>query len=319
MQLQDFLDGFTRSPLEIALSLGFLLLLLVFFVSVSYLRRRQEQAQIKKRSQKVYQTLLKRHSITADEEVLLSELAAFLRSNERSYMLMENQAIFNACAEKALHTDRLTKAQISALRDKLGFNKRRSGMILESSKQIPVTSPVILLKKPHSPVEGKVLEPTERAFRVQSGTKDMPFPAKSEVEIVYHDATGVYAFSAYLINFSSGVFSLTHSEQLRRVQRREYFRKKISIPCYMHRSGERDQVFPSRFIDLGGGGASVVNPKKAFSAGDDISLSFRSDTETMLHIIGRVVRTSKHNTVLHIDFDNMGESRRDRLYRLLFG
>lgn len=319
MQFQQFLDGFTRSPLEIAISLGFLLLLVVFFVTVSYLRRRQEQTQIKLRSQKVYQNLLKRHSISADEEMLLSELSAFLRSNERSYMLMENQAIFNACAERALHADRLTKAQISSMRDKLGFNRRKSGMKLESSRQIPPSSPVILLKKPHSPIEGKVLAPSERAFRVQSGIKDNPLPVKSEIEIVYHDASGVYAFSSYVINFSAGVFSLTHSEQLRRVQRREYFRKKISIPCYMHRSGERDHVFPSRFIDLGGGGASVVNPKKTFSTGDDISLSFRSDTETMLHIIGRVVRTSRHNTVLHIDFENMGESRRDRLYRLLFG
>lgn len=54
----------------------------------------------------------------------------------------------------------------------------------------------------------------------------------------------------------------------------------------------------------------MVNPGERYEPGDSVELTFHPDSDSILHIPGRVVRTSKKGTVLHLS--------RDRIYRLLF-
>ncbi len=74
----------------------------------------------------------------------------------------------------------------------------------------------------------------------------------------------------------------------------------------------------THFVDAGGGGASIKNPDGSHWKGSGIELTFHPDSEQRLNLHGRVVRASRNGRVLHITFERLRESARDKIYRILF-
>jgi c-di-GMP-binding flagellar brake protein YcgR len=111
---------------------------------------------------------------------------------------------------------------------------------------------------------------------------------------------------------------LEHSEDVESAQRREYYRRPMRFPVYLRSAEKEHRPVRSEFLDIGGGGGSVVNPGQRYEEGDTLELTFHPDSEKTLHIPANVVRTSKGGKVLHLSFENIRESSRDKIYRLLF-
>jgi hypothetical protein len=59
------------------------------------------------------------------------------------------------------------------------------------------------------------------------------------------------------------------------------------------------------------------NPQNHFKAGDLLELSF-SSTASDFRIPAKVVRTSKDSSVLHVQFESIAESVRDRIIGSLY-
>ena len=168
-----------------------------------------------------------------------------------------------------------------------------------------------------APVHGQVIEAQPDALRVRLDGANTPLTDGSFVHVVYQNDAGVFEFDSAVLLREASEVQLQHAEEISGVQVRA-LRRELRIPVYVSSAICDDEADLSQFIDIGGGGASLENPGRRFSAGDTVELTFHPDGNRALNLIATVVRTSRNGSVLHVKYGNIRESSRDRVYRLLF-
>lgn len=310
--------GFVTSPVEIAL----VILLILAFITVPTVytvrRSRQERRKRVRRASRRYEELVEKRALSPAEQGAVETLAEYLDDPNRKYLILQNQPVFNQTATLAIEDNALSEGQVSALRIRLGFAGSSIGAHPKSSAEIPPGAAVLLLEDEENPVHGRVLEPSTAAFRVKLDEGERRFVTGNPVEVVYQNSAGVFQFQSGVLNRVGGELELEHSEQVETAQRRQYYRREIRLPVYVRDAGSEHRPVRSMFIDIGGGGASIVNPGQRYDADDTLELTFHPESESTLHLPATVVRTSKGGKVLHLSFENLREGSRDKIYRLLF-
>ena len=314
----DFYIAFTASPGEVAvvilLIVGFIGGLVVTFV----IRSRRERAERRQRAEKAYEQHLQRFSLTPSEQAAVEQMALHLDAPERKYLLLVSQGIYNSCAERALEAGELSEQQVAALRVKLGFAGKQTSKPPASTTEIPVGAAVLLRAKEEAPVQARVLEQEPDSFLVEHDEEAEVFTYGTALTVLYQTNAGIYAFESVVESREGAILYLAHDEEPTRMQRREYFRQNMDLPVHIRPTGSNKRPVATRFIDVGGGGASLRNPSPKFVRGTDLELTFHPDSEGMLNLHGRVVRTSHQGRVLHVKFEKLRESTRDKIFGLLF-
>ncbi len=315
---ETFYQGFAGSPLEITLVLIFVVLFLGMLVFFATRRTRREKRERKEHAEALYQELKEARALTPTEEDAITQLSAYLDRPERRYVLLQSQSMFNAAAGPALRDGRLTEGTLSALRVKLGYTDQPTNKPPRSTAELPIGASVLVGKKKVRTIKARVLEPTETSFRLQTDFRERPFVFGTLARVIYQNNIGIFAFNCAVEGFEDGILALTHDEEPERVQRRKYYRAELHLPVHVRPTGGKERARESEFLDIGGGGASLKNPDKTFQAGEHIELSFHPYSREPLRVQASVVRTSDDDTVLHVRFEQMRESMRDKIYRMLF-
>jgi hypothetical protein len=315
---ETFYRGFAGSPLEITLVAVFVALFFGLLIYAATRRSRIEDRVRKEHAEELYQELKKQRELTPTEEEAIAQLSAYLNRPERKYVLLESQSMFNAAAGPALRDGRVSEGTLSALRVKLNYTDQPTNKPPHSTADLPVGASVLVGKKKVRTIKAHVLEPTETSFRLQTDFEERPFVFGTLVRVIYQNNIGIFAFDCAVEGFEEGVLSLTHDEEPKRVQRRKYYRAELHLPVHVRPTGRDERARESEFLDIGGGGASLKNPDNAFRAGDHVELSFHPYSRETLRVQASVVRTSEDDTVLHVRFEQMRESMRDKIYRMLF-
>ncbi|HKK49429.1 MAG TPA: PilZ domain-containing protein [Alkalispirochaeta sp.] len=311
-------QGFRTSPGEVILVFAVVLAFILVPTVYGVRRRRGQERRRVRRAAERYDTLVEQHALSPSEQGAVEVLGQYLNDPTRSYVVMQNQGVFNQTAALARDDEALSEGQISALRVRLGFAGSLVGSQPHASAEIPPGSGVLVLENRERPVHGRVLKPATSAFRVRLDENEREFVSGNPVEVVYQNSSGVFRFESGVLNRAGSELELEHSEQIETAQRREYYRRHMRLPVYVRSSEEDRRPVRSEFLDIGGGGASMVNPGERYEPGDSVELTFHPDSDSILHIPARVVRSSKKGTILHLSFENIRESSRDRIYRLLF-
>ncbi len=316
--LSDFYAGFLSSRIEIMVLLALIVLFVAFLVAFSVRRERRERRRLRAQAEETYREELSRLPLSRQDEEALETLSKHLERPERKYLLLRNQAIFNACAHRALAADKVGKGELSALRVKLGFTGEKTGETPESTAELPPGAGVLIIEEGKEPVPGQVLDPIPSAFRVRLESERPSFTSGDPVEVIYQNRSGVYRFESGVVGFSGSELSLSHSEDISRIQRRRYYRREVAFPVFLRSARRTDRPIRSQFVDIGGGGASLYNPEARFKPGEEIELTFHPDSTDTLHVIGRVGRRSQGGEVIHVNFRHLRESARDKIFRALF-
>jgi len=316
--LTEMAEGLARSPLEIAL---FTVLVVGIIVSVIILYRRQlrkaREEEIK-RSQRLFGQAVREWNLGYAEVSLLESMATYLKDPTQKHVLVENEAAFNTCARKLLHAGHATGAEIAALRLKLGFRARTPEQVFHSSAQLYEELPVIVLQKGREGCRGRIDAVEPHTLRVELGDGGVPLKRNLPVQVYFQTPSGRFAFTTRVKRTGKGSVELVHSETIKRLQRRQFYRKKLMLPVYAKRVGVQEPAVLTTLIDLGGGGASLATRDMQFDVGDRVSLSVLPSREDRINLIGEVLRVSKGGKIAHIRFDKMLESSRDRIMGLLF-
>lgn len=311
-------EGFRTSPAEIVLVAAIVLLFILVPTVYGIRRSRQERRRKLRRASERYEELVEQKVLSPSEQGAVEVLSDYLQDPERKYLVLQNQALFNQTAALARDDEALSEGQISALRVRLGFAGEYVGAHPASSTELPPGSGVLLLEDQKHPVHGRVLEPSPSAFRVRLDENERHFVIGNPVEVVYQNSSGVFQFDSAVLNRAGRELELEHSEHVESAQRREYYRRQIRLPVFVRSAEKEHRPVRSEFLDIGGGGASMVNPGQRYEQGETLELTFHPDSEKTLHIPANVVRSSKSGKVLHLSFENIRESSRDKIYRLLF-
>jgi c-di-GMP-binding flagellar brake protein YcgR len=347
----EIAKGFVKSPLEIALFIvlvgGILTALVLLYGSQA-----KKAAVVRAlRAQEIFDRIVRKRSFTGDEVALLVKLSSYLDDPADKHLLFERRSTFNRCVERMRKKEPVPAPLLASLRGKLAFTKAGPAA-LRSSRQLPRMQPVVVMRVRGSgstgggvleagrPVvgredalQGRVEETSGKTLQV-SVTRGYPKGVESwlrsgaPVQVYFKNPSGIFFFASRVHGVEGNLLHLSHAEQVKRLQRRRFFRKKTALPVFIRPAPERGRhveeeewdAVPRRtaFVDLGGGGAALINPQRAFGVGDRIELFFHIvGRKPQLRVTGEVIRASDQGGKIHVLFDSMPEASRDRIIRFL--
>jgi c-di-GMP-binding flagellar brake protein YcgR len=123
---------------------------------------------------------------------------------------------------------------------------------------------------------------------------------------------GIFSFSTRVTDFMDDVVHLEHSLDIRRHQRRKYYRREEYLPVFVKPSSAAAIARAAFLTDLGGGGASLQNPGRLLKQGDLLEVSF-SPSMGKLTLAARVRRVSDNGRMINVEFVSLSETERNRI------
>ena len=320
--------GFERSPLEIVLVILSFLAFIAVLILIYRLQRRKVRRQQLNLAQRRYRQIAEKHSLTPAEEDLVRRMARFLKEPEKKYLILINQPTFNYCAAKLRAKDRARADSLAELRSRLGFR-------LQGPEQVPASSvelregqgllmvsadpkvPVIRHERGERKAQGRVQKQEPGSLTVQLIETGTSFQRGETVRVYFQNRAGLFSFDSTILSVQNQTIRLRHVEDIKRFQRRKYYRRRVSQPVGIRYPGSEEQPALSTFYDLGGNGASLKNPGRRYASADAVELTFLAAGERFT-LVAEVLRTSKNGDVLHVRFAPMRETTRDRIIGSLF-
>ena len=317
--LMEGISGqFGATPLGVALFLLALIslpLLLTIFYRIQRGRQRREQLE---RSRGIIAKREEKLGLSPAERALVERLVDADEESERAYLVLFDEPRFHAAAKRLLQSPGApATSSIAALRVKLGF-RREPAKSPRSTAMIPEGSSLLLKpEKGEGVLKAEVTRILPDGFEILIRGTARLVPGDSAL-FQYQNSRGTFLFRSYCIRRAEGKHLIRHTEKLKQRQQRAWFRNPWSGPVSVG-FFDKEERYDPRFVDLGGGGASLVNPEGRFREGDFLEISFTPPGESAtLNLRGRVMRSSRNNGRLHLMFEGINESQRDRILGGLF-
>jgi len=315
---QEIAKGFVHSPLEIALFIFLVLSFFSVFLAVYLVQLHRIREHLLSRGRRAFMRISRRKALSSTELHLLEQLASYLKIPAEIHLLLEDHSVFNFCVRK-LKSEKLLSAQsLSSLRCKLGFKREDPEQIPHSSAELPCHMTVFLSPGGCIRMQGIILNvlPDSITIRVQSSF-DLADSGTS-VTVSFFKSSGIFSFQSRVLRREGDYICVAHSEQVRRLQRRAYYRTSLRLPVLLKSPGFAGFPVRTTLLDLGGGGARLFNEGMSFHEEDDLTLLFSPPGSERLILPCRVVRLSEEGKALHVAFKKIPETSRDRVIRYIF-
>jgi hypothetical protein len=311
--------GFQKSPLEAAISIVIIALLIALPVVIFLNRQKKQKKRKALRAREVFDIFAARHSLTERDREVLIEMCRHTAKGELDLAnLVTKPASFNAAAKRLSEAGfsqsaGIRDADIAGLRIKLGLVQSGSRGILHSTAELRPGMQVAL--ESGRKQIAKVLEVKPEGFQLQTAEKLTP---GSSVELRVRRSTGLYSLNTTVVGRSGNGYILRHTENIKRVQKRRYFRKVSRLPVLFTTDDPSLGSFKTRLVDLSAGGARMRNPGVALKAGDAVHLSIIHGGAEPIKLNSRVTRLSPDRALMSVAFESLKDSTRDLLMRMVF-
>ncbi|MBN2553367.1 MAG: PilZ domain-containing protein, partial [Spirochaetales bacterium] len=139
-------------------------------------------------------------------------------------------------------------------------------------------------------------------------------PAEGEeLQIYFLRKNGVFHFTTRVKKAFDNILALEHSEEIARIQRRKFYRGRVSLPVSVKKKESSEPAVRTYILELGGGGLTLFNPYKVFHPGDGLGMIFTLPDSGDLRVQGRVRRTDRGGSLAHVEFESIKESVRDKI------
>jgi hypothetical protein len=333
-KVSEFLDsiarGFVTSPLQIAL-FAVVILLVAAGLFVAYRVQRVKAQRLEARlAQERFERLAGKLGLDNAERELLDRLGAGQAG--KKLRLLVSPAAFNRAAARLLEAGSAEESSLVDLRLKLGFQARNPERAPSASSELPEGLPVLLLWSAAAagglhpgglrPAGGRrrlaaelsAQEADALVLTPREGVE--PPPPGSPVTVVFQNRAGLFSFTTSVRSAAGGVLRVRQVERLERTQRRQYYRRRLRLPVAVQ-AREGEPLLASQLLDLGGEGASLLNPQKKLAVGDLPELRFRVGGQSF-ELTAEVLRVSRDGQILHARFHGLRDADRDRLLGVLF-
>jgi hypothetical protein len=290
-----------------------LTMLILFLVVLS--RNRRLQREMRESSAELYYFLLPRLALDGNDHQLIKRLAGFLPFPQQKQRLMVNPQIFDFCAFRLVAAGQIDEEAVGNLRSKLGFPQNAEDLLPVSSLDLPPHMPVILVQKGKPALRGSLISSDESSMAVEIEGEPSTAPEDGPITVYFQNRAGFFSFSTRIADREERILRLTHSDTIKRYQRRRYARQQLRMPVFIQPYQGTSAPLKSLLMELSGGGASLQNPQRSFGVDQQVELSFAPHGKKF-HILGQVVRVSKSGQMIHLEFQALEEAERERIGRL---
>jgi hypothetical protein len=315
--LREVAQAYHNSPGEVALVLALFGVLIIGLTAHLVLNGRRNARRRREWSAAEYRRIIEEREVPPSAVDALEKLAAALDRPQEKHRLVQEASVFDRAARLAAKDGLVGPETISALRVTLGITHQNRA-VPRSTTELPVGSTLSMRRKDGKPVNATVAAHRPEGFTVNAGAAASRFPVGGMVDLLLTTSAGVFRVQTFSQGFSDGQVHLRHREGVNRKQKRRHYRRSLRMQArVVHPSGASEWV---RVRDLGGGGASFRDPSGSLSAEDRIVLVIpgAGAEGRELSLPARVVDRSEEEQLCRIEFADVPESDRDRVYRLLF-
>ena len=265
----------------------------------------------------IYLHLIHSLGLSRSEYKMADRISSFHRPADKRYRVLLDEEQFEDCAARAQERGGLEEITLAALRLKLDFGGAHPEGAVSSSGELAPGTPLMLVQKGRPAIPG-ILGKQESdwlAMELDPGTD--PPTLGVPLSVYFHTSAGVFMFRTHALRLVESTIHLDQADNIRPAQRRRYYRKEIRLPVYIMLRDKVEEPIRAAIVDLSGGGASLENPGMDVHPGDELGLSF-SPAGATFRAPARVVRLSAGGTIMHVQFQRLSESARDRLIGSLF-
>ena len=316
--LKEISKGFKLSPLNITI---FFLLVTAIVVLFIYLSKRAE-SRLKNKLIRIFykrfQNKIVNLKLTSHEIELLKSLLTYIKELSNKFLLLEDEYVFQNATKRLLEKNPDKEQEISALKVKLGFKKYSMEAIPNSTAQLVDNTTINLVDKNHSLVAiGKVIEIKPEYILVDIIEEEIPLKKRNEYIAQFQYRSGIFYFKTRCLTVKNTLAFLSHSERIRRTQRRSFYRKNIQIPVSIH-SKVDERSYYSYTTDLGGGGVCVKGSPDFFHPGENVTILIDIPKKGRITSTARIIDISKTKNIIRVSFSEIKESDRDKIIKFIF-
>lgn len=248
------------------------------------------------------------------EERILARLGWLFRNPNSRYKLLTDQGLFVRAARRALKEGLATQRELLALAKAAGFSIDRIDSESMSTLKLPSGVEVSVADHGMKSGAGSLVTNHPDALRIRLKIGETSYNLGTRLDVVCNSNRGLYRFSSIVIGNKGKTLDLQHTDEIESVQRRKHQRHGIQVPVEL--LDTRGASGTTETQDLSIGGAAVKNPGRAFQIGNQLTVTLNTDGER-LKVPATVVRTSRKQRILHLQFERPPEHIRHRLFRTI--
>lgn len=313
-KLREFWDnlakGLENDPMEVLLWV-ILVLSLIIIPSLFYIIRRIIAKKRKIKSEKNrFNKIIEEKNLTEDEIDILEGLKSNFNRIKITDILTSPVA-FNSCAKRYLNTNNAHGTGLAKLRIKLGMGINNIRSLLHSTAELYPNLKVKVHVGKLGTFKTVINDINKENIEIKANGQ---LKKDRHVIMEIERDSGCYLIHTSVSGAEEGIIKLRHSEKIEHIQNREFYRKKVKLPVLLK---AEDKKYNSYIMDIGGGGVKIKNPGFSALNGSVILLSFNINNKERIYIKSIVERMSEDNTAISLRFENLRESDRDRIMKLV--
>ena len=317
------------NPVEIILVVAGLLALLILVLAVYIYGNRKRLRRKMTQSREMYESRTRELALTPEENDLLQRIYSYLPNPQtKKHLLLSNQSLFNLCSSRLMKDQEVEETTIASLRIRLGFKRRSIEKQITSTVLLPTQIYLLIVQRETKKFYGRIISSDADGLVIRINESKVIAPeVKSNLVCYFRTRSGTFHFNTTVLSLNGRTFRIAHSESIERSQRRKYYRSKISMEAFIRLAGSEESMTPTRIVDIGGGGATVINPERRFRRAEHVQIVFETPgktvsssstassgrTGTEYSIVAEIVHLSKDDDIMHLTFGPLNESTRDRI------
>ena len=319
-KLKDFWDGiaagFQKSPLEVVLSLVALALIVTVPIVLFVIGQRRQKRRRAARAEEAFSRYVAKLDIGEGERDLLREMSRYTAGGKADLArLATNPTVFHAAARRMIEDGAAKDSDMAALRIKLHLVTPDAKGILRSTAELAPGLPIQLITSEDRILYGRIHAVGPRGFTVLSSETQ---PRGAALRVRLGRPTGLYLFRSAVLAARGKQMLLSHSERIKRAQKRRFFRKVTDIPVTVASRNGSGLQERTRLIDLSAGGARIRTEGVRFLVGDTVELVLHPEGGRPITVEGRVTRVSDDGSTMSMAFETITERARERIIRTVF-
>ena len=310
-------NGFVQTRLEILLLFLFVIVLLLAFSLYFVAQKRAAYRMLASHSREMLEHRLGELDLDDEETALLGRLARYRERWDSEHALLVSHHVFDSCARKLRQSEGVSEARLNALRLKVGYRMTSPEDVPASSTELPEGSPLLVVAGTAFRLRGTLIAQGPGSMIVKLDPEASPPPKGIRLTLYFHNSAGIFSFPTRVTDVLEDAVHLEHSTDISHYQRRKYYRRKEFLPVFVKPASASASPRESFLLDLGGGGASLQAPRCSLRKGDLVEVSF-SPRKGTFTLAARVLRASKGGKVIHVKFESLSETERNRIMSFLF-
>lgn len=332
--LQDVTRGFQSRPFELVLLIlilaGFVIFLVVV-VSLQVKRRNEERI---RRAQQLYEQAAAAKKLTKSERNIIEYLSRELTNGHlRKHEIINDLATFAEAAEKLRAKGRLSRRTIYEMRNKLKSSGRPpQDEEVKATRRFEEGMHIYFIDENNRRFHGTIVENRSSILLIKPNVETAQLSEGLQLAGYFKRPDGIYSFKTHVHKKRGDIIACPHSDTIKKEEekdkkneqekkeqkKRDFFRKEIKQQILIQYHVVDAESVETMLLDLGGGGARVGNPEEKFKENDTVLLHLDLAQEGEVAVGGKVVGVSEDKKELHIQFDNIPDSTRDKIMGFLF-